>query len=111
MGAAAVVLGQLTHPGSTYVICPLRAFTGVPCPLCGGTTAAAATGRLRLGDALLANPFVVVAALAFALIPLVRATGPLTAKTAWSPYQRTVALAALVVAAELWELGRFGFLS
>lgn len=39
------------------VICPLRAFTGVPCPFCGMTTGTVAMMRGDLGGALAANPF------------------------------------------------------
>jgi hypothetical protein len=109
MGAAAVALGHLTHPDSTYVICPLRALTGLPCPLCGGTTAAAAVGRLRLGEALLASPFVLLAASLFALMPAAAGAG-LWPKPGWTPYRRAT-LVGLVVGAELWQLGRFGFLT
>jgi hypothetical protein len=111
MGAAAVLLGQLTHPDSTYVICPLRALTGLPCPLCGGTTAAASAGRLRLGDALLANPFAVAVAVLFALIPLARISAQPRPKHGRSAYRQAALLGSVVVAAELWQLGRFGFLT
>jgi len=43
--------------------CPLRDMTGLPCPTCGGTHAAIALVDLRLGDALAANPLVVVGAI------------------------------------------------
>ena len=58
-------------PGHGWVICPLRATTGIPCPLCGMTTSVTATGRGRLGDAVAANPAGVLAvALAIAILVL-----------------------------------------
>lgn len=39
------------------ITCPLRAVTGIPCPLCGMTTSVCATVTGRLGDAVSANPF------------------------------------------------------
>lgn len=56
--AACWLLGLLVRPGQGPVLCPWRRLTGLPCPLCGGTTAAA-LGRLDLRGALLANPVVV----------------------------------------------------
>src|SRR5450755_5035788 len=70
---AAVTLAHLTIPGRPATVCPLRAFTGVPCPICGGTTAAARIGHADLVGALRANPFVVLGALSVALLPAVAA--------------------------------------
>jgi hypothetical protein len=47
--------------------CPLRAATGIPCPTCGGTHAAAALARLDVAGALRWNPLVTVGALALAV--------------------------------------------
>lgn len=49
------------HTGSDLTPCLLHQASGIPCPLCGGTTASffLVTGRIR--DALLANPLVTVA--------------------------------------------------
>jgi hypothetical protein len=51
-GGAALQLLPVHIP----IFCPLRAATGVPCPLCGMTTSVEATLRLDLGDALAATP-------------------------------------------------------
>lgn len=48
--------------GGLPPLCPLRATTGVPCPLCGSTRAAMAAGQGRLLDAFLFNPLVCAAA-------------------------------------------------
>lgn len=61
-GVAALSIGPNLGP-----LCPLRRLTGVPCPLCGGTTAALAVARGDVAAALAASPlavlvFVVIAA-------------------------------------------------
>jgi hypothetical protein len=60
-GAGLLLVWRETVVGWAH--CPLRDLTGIPCPTCGGTHAAVALAELRLGDALRANPLVVVAAL------------------------------------------------
>jgi len=99
MLALAVVLPWLPlHPG---VLCPLRAVTGVPCPMCGMTTSVEATVRLQLDDALAANPAGVLAVVV-AIVLLMRrpATLPL-----WTP-----AILAGLAALWLFELHRFAYL-
>jgi hypothetical protein len=54
MVAASAVLPLV--PGHPGLVCPLRALTGVPCPLCGMTTSVEDTIRLDLGGAAAANP-------------------------------------------------------
>jgi hypothetical protein len=52
--AAALVLPVVPfYPGIT---CPLRASTGLPCPLCGLTTSVRATLRLEVAEAVAINP-------------------------------------------------------
>ena len=46
--------------------CPLKDGTGVPCPTCGGTHAAAALAAGHLSAAWAANPLVVVVGIGFA---------------------------------------------
>ena len=58
---AAAVYPLLPHP---ELLCPLRAATGIPCPLCGMTTSVTATVRGDLGAALAANPAGVLAVIA-----------------------------------------------
>ena len=53
MLGAAAVLPLL--PGAPGLVCPLRALTGVPCPLCGMTTSVESILQLRLGEAFAAD--------------------------------------------------------
>ncbi|HZJ51105.1 MAG TPA: DUF2752 domain-containing protein [Actinomycetota bacterium] len=66
--AAALVLPMVPfYPGVT---CPLRASTGIPCPLCGITTSVRATMRLDAAEAVATNPggFAAVGAAAALLV-------------------------------------------
>jgi hypothetical protein len=100
MLAAAALLPVL--PGPDGVPCPLRTFTGIPCPLCGMTTSVTAATHLRPLEAMAANPAGVLAVLvAVALLVFYK--------------RRTIrvpmwALPIALVAMEIWELGRFGIL-
>lgn len=58
--AGAAVRATMSHP--VGIPCPLRTLTGIPCPLCGMTTSVTAVSRLRLGEALGANPAGIVVA-------------------------------------------------
>ena len=64
-------------PGSDWS-CPFRAVTGIPCPLCGMTTSVCATVALRVGDALAANPFGILAVVFALVLLVVRARGTVT---------------------------------
>ncbi|MCB0973804.1 MAG: DUF2752 domain-containing protein [Actinobacteria bacterium] len=57
-GAAAV--WAFSASGIDAVLCPMRAITGVPCPFCGTTTAAASLLHADPIAALNANPLIVV---------------------------------------------------
>ena len=84
--------------------CLLREVTGVPCPFCGGTTALARLGQGHLGAAAAASP---LALLMLALAPFVRVVaGPWTSRPALT---RSLVVVVLV-AAECWQLSRFGFI-
>lgn len=74
VGSALLLVATLLLPlvpGHGGVVCPLRATTGIPCPLCGMTTSVTATGRGRFSEAVAANPAGVLAvALALAIVVL-----------------------------------------
>jgi len=56
------------HPG---IVCPLRAATGIPCPLCGMTRACVAAVHGHLATSLAFNPAGILVVIA-ALVALVR---------------------------------------
>ena len=101
--AAAVGLALLHLPWRPRTVCLLRATTGVPCPLCGGTTAAVRIGRGDLLGGLAASPLAVLGAIAFAIAPLVRRP-QLSTRHVWA------LILAVATAAELYQLARFGLL-
>ena len=78
-GAAVAYQAALGGEG-LWLPCPLRTLTGIPCPLCGMTTAATGLASGDLGAALAANPFVLVLAgftLVMAVLMAARALGRL----------------------------------
>jgi hypothetical protein len=99
----AVALAHLHPVGRPSTLCALRALTGVPCPFCGGTTAAVRIGAGDLAGALHASPLAVLAAPLVAALPMLRS---------WlSRLSRPAALTALIMVlggSEIWQLYRFG---
>jgi hypothetical protein len=95
--------------------CPLRTLTGIPCPLCGMTTAATGLASGDLGAALAANPFVLLLAgftLVMALLMAARALGWARQPAQWPPARRRQAYwAAALLAAASWafQLHRYGW--
>jgi len=111
--AAALALANLHLAGRPTTLCPLRALTGVPCPFCGGTTAAVKLGHFDLLGALRANPFIVLGAVVIAATPAVftfRSARTVARWRAFSPRTIRVAIAVAVVCSEVWQLFRFGIL-
>jgi hypothetical protein len=99
----AVAAVHLRHRPAT--VCLLRAVTGVPCPFCGGTTAAVDLGHGRLLDAVRASPLAVVLIAGWPFVAL----GRPHLVTAHRTLAR-VAVVVVLVAAEVWQLHRFGLL-
>jgi hypothetical protein len=103
LAAGAVVLGaiHLRHRPST--LCPFRAITGLPCPFCGGTTAASRLGHGDLRGAVAASPLALVM---LGIWPLV---GTMSPPMWWRRRRlRITAIVVILVVAELWQLARFG---
>jgi hypothetical protein len=91
--------------------CPLRTLTGIPCPLCGMTTAATGLAAGDLGGAIAANPFVLVLA-GLTLLMAARALGWARQPAQWPPARRRQAYwAAALLAAASWafQLHRYGW--
>ncbi len=105
-----LVAAHLVLPGRPATLCPLRALTGIPCPICGTTTAAVRLGHFDVVGALRANPFTIVAALALVIAPAVtairRSRGFLPPAP---PFRRRLAAVCVAVAvlSEIWQLFRF----
>src|SRR5579871_4964916 len=99
MLAAGAVLPHL--PGHPGLVCPLRAVTGVPCPLCGMTTSVEDTVSGHVRAALAANPGGVALVLVVLALLVVR------------PRQIRVPSAVFVLLAGamwLFELHRFSYI-
>ena len=96
LGAAAVLPTVPARPG---LPCPLRTFTGIPCPLCGMTRSVTATVHLRLSEALAMNLAGVAAVLAAIALLVFRRVGTVMVP-AWAA---PVAVAVLWA----WQLTHF----
>ncbi len=99
-------------PDTDLPLCALRAVTGIPCPLCGMTTASIALGRADIAGAFAANPgvFVLFAVVALSFIPRRIAPHGLVAAI----HRRRAVLARLPLILLpilwIWELERFELL-
>jgi hypothetical protein len=98
-----------------WLPCPLRTLTGIPCPLCGMTTAATGLASGDLGAAVAANPFVLLLAgftLVMAVVMAARAFGWLPGAAQWPASRRRQSYwvaAVLVAASWAFQLHRFGW--
>jgi hypothetical protein len=99
----AVALASLHLRHRPATLCLFRELTGLPCPFCGGTTAAVRLGHARLGGALQASPLAVGVLAAWPL------RGALHLSSVWdSPRRRLLLTVAVLAASELYQLHRFG---
>lgn len=103
-GGAMLAAGALLPavPGDPGLPCPLRTLTGIPCPLCGMTTSVIATMRLRLGDALAANPGGVLLVVLTIVL--------LLARPSRLPLPPTWAAVTVLALMWVWQLQRFSIL-
>ena len=69
-GMLAIAVAWPILPLHPQVACPLRALTGVPCPLCGMTRAIVAAAHGHVGESLAFNPagFLVLALAVVAIL-------------------------------------------
>ena len=102
--ASVVMLGSALAlpvlPGHPGIICPLRALTGVPCPLCGMTTSVVDSAHGDVSGALAASPAGLGAVLLAAALLIVR---PKRVAVPW------IAVVATLTGMWLYQLHRFGF--
>lgn len=93
-------------------LCLLRETTGIPCPMCGFTTAAVHLGHADLFGAVGVSPLAVAACLGFVLIPVTRYSRPAAlwreAPHRWRQLIPVFASVALLAFGEIWQLVRFG---
>lgn len=114
VAAAALVWPAVTDLSGLGLPCPLRAVTGVPCPVCGSTTAAVALVRGDLATAAAASPaFIGFAAVVLAVAPLLalRVAGLLAPPVPWPDARRRRmgwVLGLLAVASWIYQLHRLG---
>jgi hypothetical protein len=106
LGMAVVVVAVAAlHVRRPSTLCLLRATTGVPCPFCGGTTAAVRLGHADIRGALAASPLGLLMIGSWPLIGVVRPPSWWGARTVrWS------LIAIVLVSAEVWQLLRFGLI-
>jgi hypothetical protein len=117
LGAAGTAVAYQAALGGEglWLPCPLRALTGVPCPLCGMTTAATGLASGELGTALAANPLALLLAgftLVMTALMAARALGRLAPPAQWPASRRRQSYwVAAVLAAASWafQLHRFGW--
>lgn len=99
---ACLALAAVQLTGRPPTLCLLRAATGLPCPLCGSTSAAVALGSGRPLAALAASPLAVLGSAALVVAPL--APAALRARVAAS---RTPLVLSALALSEAWQLARF----
>jgi Protein of unknown function (DUF2752) len=105
-GMLALVAAAVQAHDNPGVLCPLRRFTGVPCPGCGSTSVFMDLGGGHVEAAIAANPVTVLVGIGLLLAPL--------GGGAWwwrqtARRQNTVIWTAAAVS-WIWQLHRFGFL-
>ena len=104
MAALAVALAAL-HVRRPATLCLLRATTGIPCPFCGGTTAAVRLGHADVRGAVAASPLALLMLGVWPFVGVVRRPSWWQIRTVrWS------VIAVVLVSAEVWQLLRFGLI-
>jgi hypothetical protein len=105
VGVLTIGLASLHLRHRPPTVCVFRAVTGVPCPFCGGTTAAVDLGHGDLSGALRASP------LALGVLAFLPLAGRLPSPRWWLNRRvRWLAIAVVLAVAEVWQLSRFGLI-
>lgn len=111
--AVVVGLAMLRIPRPP-TLCLLRDVTGIPCPMCGFTTAAVHLGHADLVGAVGASPLAVATCVGFVLTPVTRRSRSATVwrelPNRWRQLIPIFASVALLAFAEIWQLFRFGII-
>lgn len=100
-GTALLGLLRIHRPPALATVCVLRATTGLPCPLCGTTTAFTRLGRGNVLGALAANPVTLLAGALLVLAPVLRD------RVHVPPRAVPWLLTGVAVLAWTWQLARF----
>jgi hypothetical protein len=103
VGATALLLGAVHVPHRPATLCLFRELTGLPCPFCGGTTAAVRLGHGQLEGALAASPLAVAVLATWPLLGVMRPPRWWRQRSV-----RWTLVAAILGFAEIWQLARFG---
>ena len=106
VGLASLAAAWLYPRVDAGPLCPLRRLTGVPCPVCGSTTAFVELASGHLATAVAANPVTLIAAAGLILAPL--GLGRWWWRGSYR-FRRAVLISAAAVA-WLYQLVRFDFL-
>lgn len=113
LASGLIALASLRVPRPP-TLCLLRATTGIPCPLCGFTTAAVHLGHADVVGAAAASPLAVAVCVGFVLAPLVRRS---SLWRRWCDMSHTarrlspiVVIVPVLVLSESWQLVRFGII-
>lgn len=113
VAVAAIVVARLHIAGRPTTLCPFRALTGIPCPICGTTTAGVDLGHLDIGGALRANPFTVLAGFVLVAAPasssLVKQRRPFFVSARLRRLLPAVCVAVIALS-EIWQLARFNII-
>ncbi|GAA4490248.1 hypothetical protein GCM10023191_022130 [Actinoallomurus oryzae] len=111
--AVVVALAALRVPRPP-TLCLLRQVTGIPCPMCGFTTAGVHLGHADLVGAAGASPLAVAVCVGFVLVPFTRRSRLATfwreLPNRWRQLLPVFAIVAVLAFAEIWQLQRFGIL-
>ena len=106
VAVAAIALGALHLRHRPATLCLFREVTGLPCPFCGGTTAAVHLGHGDVRGALAASPLAVAMLATWPLLGAVRSPRWFQVR-----HWRWLAIGSVLVVAEIWQLVRFGIVS
>ncbi len=105
-GMLAIALAELHAKDDPGVLCPLRRFTGVPCPGCGSTSVFMDLGAGHVGAAIAANPVTILVGIGLLFAPF--------GGGAWwwrqSARRQNTVIAVAAAVSWIWQLHRFGFI-